>query len=149
MSSSYGEGLEMGEEKALAPRQPFTRQECYKRLKIPTEIENFSGKNVEAILQEYWAHLVMCNILATHMSDVQAPWNPENIPKYRLNFTVLFGSTRQRLRDVLQGDCSPEEFQELFDRIAKRAKVKIRPGRKFSRDKVGIPKRHHVFRRAC
>jgi IS4 transposase len=39
-------------------------EECYKRLKMSTEIENFSGINLEAVLQKFWAHLVMCNTLA-------------------------------------------------------------------------------------
>jgi hypothetical protein len=48
-------------------------QDCYKRLKIGSELENFSAINLEAILQEFWANLVMCNILSLHMCDVQGP----------------------------------------------------------------------------
>lgn len=40
-------------------------EECYKRLKIGAELENFSGINLEAILQEFWANLVMC--IASHV----------------------------------------------------------------------------------
>ncbi|MDR2831863.1 MAG: IS4 family transposase, partial [Rickettsiales bacterium] len=47
------------------------------------------------------------------------------------------------------GDCSPKNFQALFDRASIRAKVKIRPGRLYSRNKVDKSKRHHVFRRVC
>ncbi len=32
-------------------------EECYKRLKIGAELENFSGVNLEAVLQEFWANL--------------------------------------------------------------------------------------------
>lgn len=124
-------------------------EECYKRLKIGAEIENFSGVNLEAILQEFWAHLVMCNVLSLHMCDVQGPWNPDCMGKYRLNFSVLFGVMRERLHQVIMGNCCADSFQALFDRAAKRAKVKIRLGRIYSRDKVGKPKRHHVFRRVC
>lgn len=124
-------------------------EECYKRLKIGAEIENFSGKNLEAVLQEFWAHLVMCNVLSLHMCDAQGPWNPDQMGKYRLNFSVLFGVMREKLHQVIVGNCCPDSFQALFDRAVKRAKVKIRPGRLYSRDKVGKPKRHHVFRRVC
>lgn len=124
-------------------------EECYKRLKIGAEIENFSGVNLEAVLQEFWAHMVMCNVLSLHMCDKQGPWDPDQMVKYRLNFSVLFGTMRARLQQVIIGDCCPDNFQALFDRAAKRAKVKIRPGRLYSRDKVGKPKRHHVFRRVC
>lgn len=124
-------------------------EECYKRIKIGAEIENFSGVNLEAVLQEFWANLVMCNILSLHMCDSQGPWDPDQIAEYRLNFSILFGAMREKLFQVLLGKCSPENFQMLFDRAATRAKVKIRPGRFYNRDKVGIPKRHHVFRRVC
>ena len=124
-------------------------EECYKRLKIGAEIENFSGINLEAVLQEFWAHLVMCNVLSLHMCDTQNPWDPDQTTQYRLNFSVLFGVMRGKLHQVLLGNCCPENFQKLFERAAVRAKVKIRPGRLYSRDKVGKPKRHHVFRRVC
>lgn len=124
-------------------------EECYKRLKIGCELENFSGKSVEAVLQEFWAHLVMCNILSLHMCDAQGPWDPDKISQYRLNFSVLFGVMRQKLFEVLTGKCDEECFQTLFNRALTRAKVKIRPGRLYSRSKVGIPKRHHIFRRVC
>lgn len=124
-------------------------EECYKRLKVGAEIENFSGVNLEAVLQEFWAHLVMCNVLSLFMCDSQGPWDPDNHSKYRLNFSILFGVMREKLRQVIVGSSSPEEFEMLFNRVALRAKVKIRPGRLFSRDKVGKPRRHHVFRRVC
>lgn len=124
-------------------------EECYKRLKVGAELENFSGIHLEAVLQEFWAHLVMCNLLALHMCDAQGLWNPEKVAQYRLNFSVLFWVMRQKLRKVIMGECSAKSFQVLFDRAAIRAKVKIRPGRLYSRDKVDKPKRHHIFRRVC
>ncbi len=124
-------------------------EECYKILKIRAEIENFSGVNLEAVLQEFWAHLLMCNVLSLFMCDKQGPWNPERNTGYRLNFSVLFGVMRCQLQDVIIGNSDSNKFQKIFERAAKRAKVKIRPGRSYSRDKVGKPKRHHVFRRVC
>jgi len=83
------------------------------------------------------------------MCDVQGPWDPDKISLYRLNFSVLFGVMREKLLEVLTGKCDENSFQIFFNRAATHAKVKIRPGRLYSRDKVGIPKRHHVFRRVC
>jgi hypothetical protein len=124
-------------------------EECYKRLKIGTELENFSGKNLEAIFQEFWAHLVICNILAVYMCEKQNPWNPDDIPEYRLNFSVLFGVMRQKIFHALLGDYPIKKLGKLFNRVASRAKVKIRPDRSYSRDKAGKPKRIHTFRRVC
>lgn len=124
-------------------------EECYKRLKVCMEIENFSGIHLEAVLQEFWAHLFMCNVLSLQFCDNQGPWDPDNPGAYRLNFSVLFGVMRQHLQQVIVGACGPDEFQKFFNRAALRAKVKIRPNRVFSRDKVGKPKRHQTFRRVC
>lgn len=124
-------------------------EECYKRLKISTELENFSGINLEAVLQEFWAHLVMCNTLALYMCDRQGFLDPDNIPEYRLNFSILFGCMREKLQKVIIGKLSPKKFQAFFDRAALRAKVKVQPGRSYSRHMVGKPLRHHVFRRVC
>jgi len=122
-------------------------EECYKRLKVCTELENFSGVKPEAIKQEFLAHLVMCNLLALHMYDKQGAWNPDEIPEYRLNFSVLFGVMREQLFKAVVGSYSAKKFQKLFDRVAARAKVKVRPGRSYSRDMVGKPLRHHVYKR--
>lgn len=124
-------------------------EECYKRLKIGTELGNFSGVNLEAVLQEFWAHLVMCNVLSLYMCDKQGAWNPDDIHEYRLNFSVLFGIMREQLFKVIIGKSSPKKFEALFNRVATRAKVKIRPGRFYSRRMAGRPLRYHVFRRVC
>ena len=121
-------------------------EECYKRLKVCTELENFSGVKPEAIKQEFWAHLVMCNLLALHMFDKQGAWDPDEIPDYRLNFSVLFGVMKEQLFKAITGKCSAKKFQKLFDRVAIRAKVKVRPGRSYSRRMAGRPLRHHVYR---
>ena len=62
---------------------------------------------------------------------------------------MLFGVMREKLRQVIIGDACPDSVQMLFDRVAARAKVKIRPGRLYDRSKVNLPKRYHVFRRVC
>lgn len=124
-------------------------EECYKKLKISAELENFSGVNLEAILQEFWAHIVISNILTACMCDEQGFWEIDNLPEYRLNFSFLFGVMREKIFQILLGKMSIESFNVFFQRAILRAKVKIRPGRSYSRTKVKIPKRHHIFRRIC
>lgn len=124
-------------------------EECYKRLKVTAELENFSGTNLEAVLQEFWAHLLMCNTLSLMMCDKQGAWDPDNIPEYRLNFSVLFGVMREQLAKVIVGKYSVKKIGKLFERVAMRAKIKLRPNRNYSREMVGKPVRHHIFRRVC
>lgn len=124
-------------------------EECYKRLKVVAELENFSGINLEAVLQEFWAHIVMCNILTACMCDEQGFWEIDKLPEYRLNFSFLFGVMREKIYRVLMGELPLESFNKFFLRAVSRAKIKVRPGRLYSRDKAKKPKRHHVFRRVC
>lgn len=124
-------------------------EEGYKLQKISLEFENFIGKAVEAVLQEFWATLLAANLLSMHCIDTEGPRRVENPVGYRINRNVIMGSMREDMLRVLTGQLSPSDFQIKFDRLAARVKVKIRPGRCFSREGVGKPKRHHVPRRVC
>lgn len=114
-------------------------EECYKCLKVTTGLENFSEVNLEAVLQEFWSHLLMCNILSVFMCDEQGAWNPDDIPDSRLNFSMLFGSLRDQLFKVVTGKMSGKKFQAFFKKVAKRAKVKVRPDRSYSRETLRNP----------
>ena len=122
-------------------------EECYKRLKVGAELENFSGKKMECVLQEFWAHLVVCNTLSLYMCDHQGAWSPDRVSGYRLNFCVLFGSLREILHLAITAQIDSKTVELFFKRAAMRARCKIRPDRLYSRRTLGKPKRHHVFRR--
>lgn len=124
-------------------------EEGYKKQKIQLELENFSGTSLEAILQEFWATVLTLNVFLLQCVDEEGPWDPENPPDYRINRSVVFGSLRDTVFQTIMGQYTPEELRVKFQKIARRGKVKIRPGRQFSRQGVGKPKRHHVFRRIC
>jgi hypothetical protein len=85
----------------------------------------------------------MCNTLSLYMGDNQRFWDPDNIPEFRLNFSVLFGSMRELLQKVIVGKSSSKQFQKLFNCVAFRAKIKVRPGRLYSRHMVNQPIRYH------
>ena len=124
-------------------------EEGYKKQKVALELENFSGIGFEAILQEFWATVVMINLFQLQCLEEEGPWDPRNPPKERINRNVVFGSLRNALLLTMLGEISAEELTKKFQSIARRSKIKIRPGRVYSRAKVDKPKRHHVFRRVC
>lgn len=124
-------------------------EEGYKKQKIALEMENFSGKGFEAVLQEFWATVLVVNIFQVHCLDEEGALQPNVIPSKRINRSVMFGSLRQDIFMVLTGEISSQSFSEKFKKYAKRFTEKVRPGRQFSRKKVGKPKRHHCFRRTC
>jgi hypothetical protein len=124
-------------------------EEGYKRQKVTMQMENFSGKTVEAVRQEYWATLTMGNLIEMGCIEIEGHWIPGNLPKKQVNRSVVFGSTRDVTMQVILRERSAEGCTEYFQKIAKRSMITVRPNRKFSRAKVGKPKKHHIYRRSC
>lgn len=124
-------------------------EEGYKKQKIMMQMENFSGKTLTAIRQEYWATLVVANLLEMGCIEIEGYWVPQSLPKNHVNRSVLFGSTRDYTIEVMFGLMSPEEYDLKFKKAAKRGMLKIRPNRNYSREGVNKAKRHHIYRRAC
>lgn len=124
-------------------------EEGYKKQKITMELENFSGKTPVAIRQEYWATLVVANLLEMGCTEIEGCWIPGSLPAKHVNRSVLFGSMRDATMKVILGLIPPEEYERQADAVAKRSMLNRRPGRSYSRTGVGKPKCHHVYRRAC
>lgn len=122
-------------------------EEGYKRQKIALELENFLGAGVEAVLQEFWATVLTVNLFLLHCLDKEGAWNIEDPPKTRINRSVVFGSLRNSVFKTIMGEISALDFWEKFSKLADRSKVKVRPGRQYSRH--GLKKEKHVFRRVC
>jgi len=124
-------------------------EEGYKKQKIMMQLENFSGKTVTAIRQEYWSTLVVANLLEMGCIQIEGYWIPGNLPKKHVNRSVLFGSMRDATIQVILGMIPLSEYQKRSDEISRRNMLKLRPGRNYSRDGVGKPKGYHSYRRAC
>ena len=124
-------------------------EEGYKKQKITMQLENFSGKTVIAVKQEYWATLVVANLLEMGCIGIEGCWVPGDLPEKHVNRSVLFGSMRDATIGVVFGLISPEEYDKKFKKMAERFMLKVRPNRNYSREGVGKPKRHHAYRRSC
>lgn len=124
-------------------------EEGYKHQKITMQLENFSGKTPLAIQQEYWATLTVANLLEMGCIEIEGCWTPGALPKRYVNRSVIFGSMRDSTIEVIFEMIPLEEYNRRFQARAKRAMLKVRPGRSYSRAGVGKPKCHHVYRRAC
>ncbi len=124
-------------------------EEGYKRQKITMQMENFSGKTAVAVRQEYWATLTVANILEMGCVELEGCWIPENLPEKHVNRSVVFGSMRDSVIEVLFGLISPDDYKKRFNQIAQRAMLKLRPNRSYSRESLHKPKKFHVYRRSC
>lgn len=124
-------------------------EEGYKKQKITMQLENFSGKTVTAIRQEYWATLTVGNLMEMGCIEIEGCWIPGSLPTRHVNRSVIFGSMRDATIEAIFEMISMEEYSSRFERMARRSMLKVRPGRNYSRARVGKPKSHHLYRRAC
>jgi hypothetical protein len=69
MSGSDGEGLETG---LLVPRQSFTRQLLFKKMKQNFQLHYFYGENVNAIYTQVWCTLIAQLLLTVTQKIAQA-----------------------------------------------------------------------------
>lgn len=124
-------------------------EEGYKRQKITMQLENFSGKTALAIKQEYFATLTVGNLIEMGCIEIEGYWIPGALPKRQVNRSIVFGSMRDSTMEALFEMISMDEYNAKFMRTARRCMLKVRPGRNYSRDHVGKPKKYHIYRRAC
>jgi len=122
-------------------------EEGYKRQKVTLELENFSGIGVEAVLQEFWATVLTVNLFQLHCLEEEGAWNVEQPPTERINRSVVFGSMLESVFKTVMGEMSATDFWDRFVRVARRSRVKVRPGRQYPR--VGLKKQKHVHKRVC
>lgn len=124
-------------------------EEGYKRQKVQFELQNWATESTMGVLQEFWAMIYVTNIVAMSCYELEGPSIPGKDPKERLNRSVLFGSMKDDVLRTLGGELSPEDFTKKFKKLARRARVSVKPGRHFSRDGLGQPKRFFPMPRVC
>jgi len=122
--------------------QRWPVEENYKILKSRIEIENFTGKNVEAVLQDFYARTFICNltsILAFDVHEVISEKYKESKHSYKINWTQAFAKMRNFgillffRENILQ---VIKSLQEIFSENVSA----VRDGRKF-------PRKHKVSKK--
>lgn len=124
-------------------------EEGYKRQKVQFELQNWSTESALGVLQEFWAMIYVVNIVSISCYELEGPSVPGKDPKERLNRSVLFGSMKDDVLKTLGGELSAKKFIKKFRKLARRAKVPVKPGRHFSREGLGKPKRFFPMPRVC
>ena len=119
-------------------------EEDYKTLKLPLELENFSGKTVHSVYQDIYAQLLAKNIASFLSFDARRhikQAGKKGLYKHQINFTyalsktkeimaLLFHSTRTGLKKLLK------TLEALYIKITE----PVRPNRKY-------PRNHRIYKR--
>jgi hypothetical protein len=119
-------------------------EESYKKDKHRLQLENFSGKTITAIYQDFYATILLGNltsIFSTSLEDDIDERTQKANYKYQLNFTTAFAKvkgtiallfTRINIREILD-----KMLQMFLSNI-----LPVRPGRSFERN-MQKRKRYH------
>lgn len=119
-------------------RLRWSVEENYKHMKSRIEMENFSGKSVESIYQDFYAKVFAMNLTAVLIHSVQDDDNREARGKqhdYQVNATFAVSCMIHGIVRLLTLKQSHRMLNQLFTLIAKTVEP-VRPNRTYPRNKI-------------
>jgi hypothetical protein len=129
----------------------------YKELKQKLETENFSGRLVDNVKQDFYAMMAVSNMLASCLREanhkaIKQREHKENLYEYRVNVNHAVGVFKDRLiRVIIEEDRITRRYlmSELV-RCMERRVVPVRPNRDIARTKRRLnAKFHHNHKSNC
>ena len=120
----------------------WTVEENYKTAKCRTEIENFSGKSVESVYQDFHAKVFAMNLTAaiTHPAqDIIAGKSKQKKYAYRINVTQALSKMKDSIVLLFKRSNIVEILNKLLNLFIMTIEP-VRPGRKY-------PRKHSVQKR--
>lgn len=132
---------EMNEEEAR--ELYFTRwniEKSFDIIKNKINIENFSSKTVIGIEQDFYAQMLVYNMLEDLKRDAgeRIEQNPDRKYKYKINMNILVGIFKKKYIDILILEDEEEKVKRYMEMINLMSKylIPIKPGRSFERRKM-------------
>jgi hypothetical protein len=121
----------------------------YGMMKGRLDLENFSGETAEAVRQDFFATLLLCNLetvltqtagraLSEHSAGRQAP--------QQVNRAVAYHALKDQLLDLLYSELPIETVVEKLQLMFVGAPVTVRPARKPPRRKLSMYRSYHFQR---
>lgn len=112
-------------------------EECFKNLKPKMKIEYFGCKKTEGVLQEFYAHIFMVNIIALSARPAQRIIEKETAHRkyrYKFNWKNAYRYIRDQWVKLLSGLAEVELILHSLIKQMVRSKIPIKPNRSFPRD---------------
>ncbi len=121
-------------------------EEGYKRQKSWLEIENFSGKSVHSVQQDYHARILSLNLTAIAVFAAQQLSNQTVAQRqydYQINFAHALSTMKDTIIKCLYGLISMQGYRKLVETMQQSLTI-IRPDRRFERKKrSGASRKFH------
>ncbi len=112
-------------------------EEGYKRQKSWLEIENFTGKSVLSVQQDYHARILSLNLTAIAVFAAQRHADQTLLHRqyhYQINFAQALSTMKDTIVKCLYGLISLHGYRQLVETIRQSLTI-IRPDRRFERKK--------------
>lgn len=112
-------------------------EEGYKSYKHRIQVENWTGKSVESVLQDFYAKIFTHNLMAimvTQVDDERNIESPQTVHSYKTNRTQALSKMKDTVVMLFTKHNPIELLFTLMDVLVKTIEP-IRKGRKFSRTK--------------
>jgi len=107
------------------------------------EIENFTGKSLETIKQDYYSMVLVGNLHSLIIADAQEEVDKETrnngklkYEQYKINKSVTFGIMKEQIYDLLTTKNWKKQFK-LLVKESKKYKIPVIKNRSFPRTKKG------------
>jgi hypothetical protein len=122
----------------------------YGRVKGRLDLENFSGQTVEAVRQDFYATVLLCNLetALSQPADQQLRQSSatHKHPK-QVNRAVSYHALKDRLLDLLYSDEPTEKIVRELQQLLLGSPVSVRPQRNPPRRKPSLNRSYHYQRR--
>jgi hypothetical protein len=122
----------------------------YGTMKGRLDLENFSGQTVEAVRQDFFATLLLCNLESALTEPAAQALSQESSahkhPK-QVNRAVAFHALKDRILDLLYSDLPVEKVLTKLQVLFAASAVSVRPERKVPRRKPTLNRSYHFQRR--
>ena len=111
----------------------WNHETFYNVLKSRLDLENFSGETVEAVLQDFHAALLLCNletVLTAQSAASLAEHSAADQQPKQINRAVTFHALKDQVLALLYSDTPAEQVLIKLQRLFVGCPISIRPDRK-------------------
>lgn len=124
----------------------------YQFLKLPLEIENFTGKTVHSVYQDCYAQIFAKNITSILSFEARREIKrsgKKQIYEHQVNFTYALSKTKEVMTRLFY-ECSSniKSLMNILEQLFLKITEPVRPGRKFHRNQR-VYKRVYHYNRKC
>ena len=128
----------------------WKQETFYGMIKGRLDLENFSGETVEAVRQDFFATLLLCNlesILSEPAAQALAQQSTDQEHAKQVNRAVAYHALKDHLLDLLYSQLPAEQVIAGLQQLFMGAPVSVRPQRKPPRRKLSLYRSYHFQRR--